>query len=83
MDGTIDGEPTALLAKDDIALTKNADISAAVSVVTAPLNLPPEERDHYLVDFEGPDDPSNPLNWSSASKWLIVTMISMMTLVGY
>lgn len=32
-----------------------------------------------LVDWDGPDDPENPLNWSNKQKWLATTIISLFT----
>ncbi|KAM0151318.1 hypothetical protein ACHAPG_008311 [Botrytis cinerea] len=34
-----------------------------------------------IVDFDGPDDPANPLNWSPRYKWSTVAIISMMNLM--
>ena len=34
-----------------------------------------------IVNFDGPDDPSNPVNWSSLYKWTTVMLISVMSLV--
>lgn len=36
-----------------------------------------------LVDFDGPDDPANPVNWSTSYKWTAVFLVSVMTLVVY
>lgn len=36
-----------------------------------------------LVDFEGPEDKSNPINWSLAYKWTIVGAMSVMTMITY
>ena len=43
----------------------------------------PQTADEDSVDFDSPDDPSNPLNWSYAYKMLIVVLISLMTTVEY
>lgn len=40
-----------------------------------------ENSGEDAVDFEGPGDPANPLNWSATYKWSIVVLISMMSLV--
>ncbi|TGO63399.1 hypothetical protein BCON_0013g00450 [Botryotinia convoluta] len=32
----------------------------------------PEDTDNYLVDFEGPVDQSNPLNWPLWYKWTLI-----------
>lgn len=39
------------------------------------------DENENTVDFDGPDDPENPLNWSPAYKWGIVSLISIMSLV--
>lgn len=39
---------------------------------TSPLN--PD-----IVDFDGPDDPENPLNWPFRKKWGLVVLISAIT----
>ena len=37
--------------------------------------------DEHVIDFDGPKDPHNPLNWSALYKWSIVILISVMSLV--
>ncbi|QIX00094.1 hypothetical protein AMS68_005611 [Peltaster fructicola] len=39
-----------------------------------------EEKDPNLVEWNGPDDPENPMNWSSAKKWTITIALGVMTL---
>ena len=36
-----------------------------------------------IVDFDGPDDPLNPINWSRTYKWTLVVLISFMSCVVY
>lgn len=40
-----------------------------------------EERDPNLVDWDGDDDPENPMNWNPVRKWAIATSMGSMTLV--
>ena len=40
------------------------------------------EKDPFLVDFDGPDDPANPLNWSRGYKWAIVILLSSVNLIA-
>jgi hypothetical protein len=35
----------------------------------------------HIVDFDGPDDPADPLNWSSKYKWSMVVLISVLSLI--
>jgi len=39
------------------------------------------EQDPNIVDWDGPDDPKNPLNWPSRKKWGIVWSIGAVTLI--
>ncbi|KAI0051540.1 MFS polyamine transporter [Auriscalpium vulgare] len=42
-----------------------------------------DEREHELVvDWDGPDDPQNPRNWSSKKKWGATTIISCFTFIS-
>jgi len=36
-----------------------------------------------LVAWDGPNDPENPLNWSSAKRWTTVAVVSYMTFLAY
>jgi hypothetical protein len=38
-----------------------------------------EPQDPNIVDWEGPDDPENPLNWSASKKWSNIAMLSFLT----
>lgn len=38
-------------------------------------------NDIIVVDFDGPDDPADPLNWSVAYKWSMVILISILSLM--
>jgi hypothetical protein len=42
-----------------------------------------DESDPHLVDWDGPDDPANPLNWTSKRKWGNVAILSFLTLITY
>ncbi|KAK5999316.1 hypothetical protein QM012_005591 [Aureobasidium pullulans] len=39
----------------------------------------PNQPNQYLVDWNGPDDPDNPQNWSKTKKWVITMMLSTLT----
>lgn len=39
------------------------------------------DANENTVDFDSPEDPENPLNWSAAYRWSIVGLISIMSLV--
>ncbi|EGX52220.1 hypothetical protein TWF173_005218 [Orbilia oligospora] len=39
-------------------------------------------RDPNLVDWDGPDDPENPLNWSIKKKWIATVVVSSFTFIS-
>lgn len=52
-------------------------------VESAPNQQPPEkptEKDPNLVEWDGPDDPENPQNFSRRRKWIITVTMSTMTM---
>lgn len=42
-----------------------------------------EPPDPNIVDWDGPDDPENPMNWNSGLKWGSVTTIAAITFITY
>ncbi|KAI3340516.1 major facilitator superfamily domain-containing protein [Ustulina deusta] len=65
-----------------------AVINASCSVFLVALSMPEKELfvddspatpDEVVVDWDGPNDPANPLNWSSARKTFIITVVSAVT----
>lgn len=42
-----------------------------------------ESRDPNLVDWDGPDDPENPLNWTTGRKAMMTTSIALITFLTY
>lgn len=41
----------------------------------------PPPPDLNIVDWDGPDDPENPMNWTNGLKWGIVATISAITFI--
>jgi hypothetical protein len=39
--------------------------------------------DPSIVDWDGPDDPANPLNWTKGKKWGLIACLGTVTLVTY
>ncbi|KAJ9479051.1 putative Polyamine transporter 3 (putative) [Pseudozyma hubeiensis] len=44
-----------------------------------PRGNPDESQDPNQVEWEGPDDPENPQNWSLRRKWALTVLVSMFT----
>ncbi|PCH40176.1 MFS polyamine transporter [Wolfiporia cocos MD-104 SS10] len=40
------------------------------------------ERDVQIVDWDGPDDPQNPKNWSFKKKWAATAIVSAFTFIS-
>lgn len=55
-------------------VSPNPDVTALPDGNTQP-------RDPNIVDWEGPDDPENPLNWPFKKKMVTTVIISTITLV--
>lgn len=37
------------------------------------------KEDINIVDWDGPNDPSNPRNWDPSRKWTIISILSIVT----
>lgn len=64
-------------AAADKDLEKGDDRPGSASSIDEPGEEP--EEDPNVVDFDGPDDPQNPLNWKASKKWGMVTLVSAIT----
>ncbi|KAF2684806.1 MFS general substrate transporter [Lentithecium fluviatile CBS 122367] len=72
-------------------LSPNADIekgaqSGAASTISDEKTLEESpaaesQTDPDIVDWDGPDDPENPLNWSKGRKWGLIACLGAVTLV--
>lgn len=40
-----------------------------------------EGQDPNVIDWEGPDDPANPLNWPAKKKWSIIAALGAVTFI--
>jgi hypothetical protein len=41
----------------------------------------PVEHDANIVDWDGPGDPANPVNWPGSKRWAHVVIVSLLGLV--
>ncbi|KAI4627522.1 uncharacterized protein J4E87_004086 [Alternaria ethzedia] len=53
--------------------------SGSISSADQPDAEEEPERDPNVVDFDGPNDPENPMNWKTSKKWGMVALISAIT----
>ncbi|KAK4546145.1 hypothetical protein LTR36_002282 [Oleoguttula mirabilis] len=93
-DADIPSNLGVVTAADDDRLDKEASIDPEKNVSSnASIELgdpekgPPtttveqEVHDPNVVDWDGPDDPANPLNWSPGKKWANIGVLSLLTLL--
>ncbi|KAI0368400.1 MFS polyamine transporter [Pilatotrama ljubarskyi] len=66
--------PTSLTSTDQPEQTDSATIKAheVKKVSDCPVNA----SDAYIVDWDSPEDPANPKNWSIKQKWAITLVVS-------
>ena len=76
--------------KQEEAPTKQNEISALSEDVERKIEDSLEEKageeteqDPYLVDWDGPDDPNNPLNFRTRTKFSTMMMIATLAFLTY
>ena len=73
----------ALGFNDDTCTTaRDAGERLPLPEETIPDRTEGEESEEFLVDFEGLDDRSNPVNWSRSYKWSVVVLLSAVNLIA-
>lgn len=71
---------------DYTEMTDCASISEQPAAAAAAEKGPSEDKvidDPNIVDWDGPDDPANPYNWSNGRKMLNVALVSLSVLYSY
>ncbi len=91
-------EPQSLQNKNDSTLSPSGDHGSPADIsdlekaslfagqylpTKAPEEALPEGRPvQQLIDFEGPNDASNPVNWSKGYKWAMVILLSTTNIIA-
>lgn len=79
VDGTrVDNTSNSSLASAsaDRDIEKEAEAKGTTPHHTSP---PQKPRDPNLIEWDGPDDPENPMNWSNRKKWITTMALGCMT----
>jgi len=63
------------------AHSSHTDEQTLSSNAPAPSANENEPQDPNIVDWDGPDDPSNPQNWPARKKWGIIAALAAITLI--
>jgi hypothetical protein len=71
---TATGEEKDIPATMEKDLEKGADAESTTS-----MDQPEEITNPSVVDFDGPDDTDNPMNWKQSKKWGMISLVSAIT----
>lgn len=80
-------KPTAVNEAHDAPARRDTDVERS-SIDRIPEQEKSSEgevqapRDPNIVDFDGPNDPENPLNWSAARKTTSIFIVSLTALLS-
>jgi len=69
----------SLIGDDDRAL-RDIEKGEEKPTESPPQGPPTEEKDPNLVDWNGPTDPENPMNWPVSKKWTVTITFAFMTI---
>ena len=70
---------------DDHDVEKQANLNNSASDIPTHDIATQDEKDPQdpnIVDWDGPDDPENPLNWASSKKLAAMTIVSLVTMLS-
>ncbi|KAG0708662.1 MFS polyamine transporter [Suillus ampliporus] len=82
---TVDGEPGTLPDSGSHTPTLNDDIpdqQKPHDAGASQLLVTTDNTDVLLVDWDGPNDPFNPKNWSYKRKWAASAIVSLFTFIS-
>jgi hypothetical protein len=82
--GHASARPASIDKKAEMSSAMEKDVEKSASPCSISSTDEPEpgeevERDPNVIDFDGPNDPENPMNWKASKKWGMVVLISAIT----
>jgi MFS transporter, DHA1 family, multidrug resistance protein len=77
-DDTFDGNEVREGSGDDTDLERG-DQSSDEEKAEQLRRKESKHRDPNLIEWDGPDDPENPMNWPASKKWIVTLALGMMT----
>lgn len=80
--GVIESESRPDTASTPLAVENREEKDVEAGSTSVDLDEP-APRDPNIVDWDGPDDPANPQNWSFGKKTVTVACVSGLTFVTY
>ena len=74
----------SLKNQQDAAQTQTADVGGTESQAekySLSSNGENSKNTSDTIDWEGPDDPQNPLNWPESRKWVLIALVSSFSFI--
>ncbi|KAF9872388.1 polyamine transporter 3 [Colletotrichum karsti] len=74
--------------KDVVSTTANGNTSVSSDTerlseaVDRTPNVEENHEEPDVVDWDGPDDPENPMNWPESRKWVNLALMSILTIIS-
>lgn len=68
--------------KSDLDYTKDIDLEKSEPSARSSINAQDDhdpQVDPNIVDWDGPNDPENPMNWPKFKKWMAIAIVSLIT----
>lgn len=81
--GTTARSEDATIVDSERGFSRGKDDSSFYAAEPDRISEEKEEQDPNIVDWDGPTDPENPMNWTDKKKWANIAVLSIMTLVTY
>jgi MFS transporter, DHA1 family, multidrug resistance protein len=78
-DDTFDGNEVVEGSSGDDTDVEKGDQSSDEEKAEQLRRKESKHRDPNLIEWDGPDDPENPMNWPTSKKWIITIALGMMT----
>ncbi|KAI0172196.1 MFS general substrate transporter [Hypoxylon sp. FL1284] len=79
--GTEKEDVTTIRDTDSSTVRSEPEVEQDVEAGLGVTKTKTSDNDPNVVDWDGPDDPENPMNWTDKKKWLNITILSIMTIV--
>lgn len=76
VDVDVDGDASRDIEKHELGTKNVAETTKANADASKE-----EEIDPNIVDYDGPDDPENPYNWTKTRKWINGGFLSALTFI--
>jgi hypothetical protein len=73
--------PVAVPDVDNSSLGRDADADVEAGLSKGEPSS--SETDPNMVDWDGSDDPEDPMNWPDSKKWTNISILSLLTVVTW